>query len=555
MLTSTIISAPLIGPPTDIEDNSMHNLAVLTNDVGAILHKKGQATVALRYYQDALKFLMESLRDPAGEGSRCQSEDVSQRIISIRQDMQKLHNAEPRQRVPALDMYPRDGSRGDELDVTFLPLTRPIELSRRRRKALAVSTASTESSYGTAPEDDQNNSDSAVILLNMSLAHMHAFSFSKASQLLTMATSLPKASVQPAVKATIYKNLAIAQYGQSMYFEATKTLKEAYGLLERAETEVARCSNMFELDIATEKADTLSMLGRIHYLDGQQDEALAMCYESLRIRRRACGDNDVQVAAVLYNIGLIHQEQEHTQSAIDHCTWFVNHPCISSLPEYTPLRAEAMHTIAVLHLAFDRVSGSVQAFKDTVELRRRAHGPIHPSLSDDLLQLGRVLHDSGRHEEAMASYREALEIEVALAPSANPTIPSSSLSSSIVLDSEGVATVLCSMGHVHQSMGQFDAALEAYEKVLEVARATFGDNDEFIASMLNIIGNLHLERGETEDALANFADSARISQILRDTGDTTGQESTSNISLHDPVVVLNLINGVGVEFHPHAAAA
>ena len=62
MITPEILSSPFIGPPTDIKDDSMPKLAVITNDLGYILEKKGQAAVVLQYYQAALQFLMESLR-------------------------------------------------------------------------------------------------------------------------------------------------------------------------------------------------------------------------------------------------------------------------------------------------------------------------------------------------------------------------------------------------------------------------------------------------------------------------------------------------------------
>eukprot|EP00566_Odontella_aurita_P005340 CAMPEP_0113567948 /NCGR_PEP_ID=MMETSP0015_2-20120614/23563_1 /TAXON_ID=2838 /ORGANISM="Odontella" /LENGTH=629 /DNA_ID=CAMNT_0000470407 /DNA_START=216 /DNA_END=2105 /DNA_ORIENTATION=- /assembly_acc=CAM_ASM_000160 len=593
-----------------------HTLAARLNNAAALRHRLGDYEGALELYQESIHARMEaiscdgSLRAGSPRQQRQTSLPSSSneaklleyalercRVVQKEEQMLRKAAAASAQQQPAcLDMYPRPGSSraaGDDTPLEtalFFSTADPIEIPLRE---------------DTIHQRGANDAvDSSVTLRNMGLSHHLAgrISADKASKLFDMSLQTYASSSSSGSGTDDFMLLAEtlhlsarSQIGLGNLRGASDALKRALHLWRKAtisETVASSAtpsSNSLDETSSPSQvgtplelgaADGLSLLGRVRFLAGDLEGSLKMAREALGLRRSALGDHHVIVAATLYNIGVALRELGRTDEATEHVRWFVNHPEISIETKYRPHLADALHTLGLLCLERTETTAAVEIFTRCVEVRRGAHGTAQQSLVGDVLQLGRVLHDIGRYEDAMIQYRSALVIERGLArqqkhyKDTQQPLPQGeepllqreqNQEEGLALlqpgESEGLAAVLCSVAQVHQALGEHSQALLCYLDVLRIACSLFGPDDKFVMSLLSTIGNLRLETGDTRGALEDFAESERILRRVAHRASEEGarrrpqQEGSADGDSGPVIVVLSLLQGTGVNFHLHAAAA
>mmetsp|Transcript_33063 Transcript_33063/g.98367 ORF Transcript_33063/g.98367 Transcript_33063/m.98367 type:complete len:604 (-) Transcript_33063:331-2142(-) len=544
-----------------VSTEAHRRLAVSLNNTATLHHQLGDYERALRFYQECVQARMEALshssrssqrKTPPSQSSSAERlESALARCQAVQAEERALRAAVRAREEPqpaCLDMYPRAGTRHEELEAAFLPPASPVEIPLHRGGPVH---------QVQDPGTSDDTRESSVTLHNMGLSHLRSKSVAKASQLFDMSLSVYGCGTDPTLAAQTLNLSAQAHVGRGALHEASDALSEALRLWrESAASTSGSPSRGLELGIA----DTLSLMGRIQLAAGDADRSLELARQALRLRRSALGDDHVVVAATLYSIGLVLREKGHTSDAVEHVRWFVHHSTVNTDPRYRPHLAEAVHTLGLLCLDCSETTRAVEVFSRCVEVRASAHGNAHPALADDLLQLGRVLHDLGRFRDAMERYRAALSIETALARRQEPAPQEQQGQQDLRLgESEGVATALCSIGQIYQALEDHSRALRCFEDVLRISRALFGPEDEFVASMLSVIGNVRLEMGETQGAVEDFANAERIVRRLQEQGQAEGMDESGSRqrdgAAAGPIVVPNLLQAMGIDFHPHAAAA
>lgn len=501
-------------------------LANSLNNVGALLHGGGDYKMALWYYQEAVQVRTEALQSVMRPELKKRDDSDHQAVLRRRCDAITAEERRlrlcHRKGTPKLDLYnirERDEGRLDRSQQKF---------------SLPVHITSTEVSPQVPSESKQHGHilerESAVTLFNMGLVHHEHANLDKAFQLFSMALKVLPTSADPALAALILNNVAQVQHRARKPQDALLTLAKALHLEQgvvngddqRSGGSITACS--LEDTIAM----TLSLTGRIHYVHGDAEKALELCKETLRLLRVELGDDHIDVASILFNIGLVLRETGELGDALEHCQWFLDAAReklenIDSNPQF----AAALHAIGSMHHENGSVSKAISLFEESVSSFRSANAMEDTlDLADALMSLGRILQDTGRYSEAMEKYYEVLRI-------------TRSLNSQ---DQEGEATVLCNMGHVHHARGELHEALAVYKEVLRLSRLLYGDNDSFVADMLGVIGNVRLEMGDTDNAMVNFANATRLL-------------SQSRGRWGHPPVVPNLLQCLGLHFRPAAAAA
>ena len=158
---------------------------------------------------------------------------------------------------------------------------------------------------------------------------------------------------------------------------------------------------------------------------------------------------------------------------------------------------------------------AMQSFLEGLRIRRNILGPDHRDVAIILYNIATIHLETGDDEEAMEYYRETLRVE-RIALGANHR--------DLVLTIQHV-------GQVHQQRGELIDALKYFNEALEIQQqnfaqhnSTFNSNhpDAFIqqhkyncdyycavAQTYNLIGNVHLQRGDASSTVQAFADSLR----------------------------------------------
>ncbi len=124
-------------------------------------------------------------------------------------------------------------------------------------------------------------------------------------------------------------------------------------------------------------------------------------------------------------------------------------------------------------------------------MRPREPAEPAPSVVDALLEDARAAERSSRHVDARARYEEALRG----LPSGAPALASA---------------ILRWIGRTHESMGDFESALDCYEAALASAYACGADAD--VAHVLNCRGALMFRKGQLEEAERLYLDARTMAE-------------------------------------------
>lgn len=83
---------------------------------------------------------------------------------------------------------------------------------------------------------------------------------------------------------------------------------------------------------------------------------------------------------------------------------------------------------------------------------------------------------------------------------------------------DNLAATLDSLGRVYKSRQQFDAAIKAYERTLQIREDSFGVDHPAVAAILDNLGSLLRASGAYEDALARHGRAIQIYEARMGTG-------------------------------------
>ncbi len=186
------------------------------------------------------------------------------------------------------------------------------------------------------------------------------------------------------------------------------------------------------------------------------------------------------------------------------------------------LQAELKATLGRINRQLGSYVAAAPLLEGALDLRRRLHGPDHPSVAASLLELGHLHYDLGENIVAEARYREALatlerldlgaeaEAEKTLAGLAaalrhkgeiaeaeNVQQRALTLARRLRGDEhERVAANLYALGDLHRELDRHDAADASYREALAVYRQLYGEVHPRVAALLTALGLLQQQRGD-----------------------------------------------------------
>jgi tetratricopeptide (TPR) repeat protein len=133
------------------------------------------------------------------------------------------------------------------------------------------------------------------------------------------------------------------------------------------------------------------------------------------------------------------------------------------------------------------------------------------SVSVTCNNIGRILQELNRHQEAIHFYHRALKSEYGDILQLKSKVKESSRSIARSKNSANLfSTVWYNLGLIHDKLRSYDEAIFAFEMSLELRKAMLGTDHPDIACLLYNIGVLQMEQQRLPDATTAFREALRI---------------------------------------------
>jgi eukaryotic-like serine/threonine-protein kinase len=231
------------------------------------------------------------------------------------------------------------------------------------------------------------------------------------------------------------------------------------------------------------EAEAALQVGKLADEAGRHDEAVEALTSAYFTAERWKQHEVQAIAATELMFVLGRRQQRHAPAE----QWFKHAEAVVERLGDDDLRATLLaHHAGVLE-SRARHEEALQALHQALELRSQ-RGPEHLDVSITLNNIGVVEHARGRYDAALDSFERALEIqERALGPRHPQTVRS-----------------LGNVGAACEALGRYDEALDHYRRSLALLEAQFGADHPLVALLINNIGIVLEKRGDLGPALEHY---------------------------------------------------
>jgi len=299
---------------------------------------------------------------------------------------------------------------------------------------------------------------------------------------------------------------------------------------------------------------SLTWMSRAHYVLGNSVEALNLCSAALlhlRASTNYANDSSLQVAVMVYNMGLIYHSLGNESEAEQHIAFFLARLPSSIMlhPKWTLRVAWAYQLCgSILVLSYNRhgrrSASSTRAIgylNRSLELcNKHLGGTTHPrQLAETLTSLGMAYFKSGNLDDALGHLLSAHKIPLHWSGGC-------------------CVSIRCYIGHVYYAKGDLDRAIPYYEDALNLASIITMDRHHVTKGMLDlftVIGSCLWEQGNCDDAVSYISEAIQIRDELISLGEFSEDDCSSRSAaaahhLTDLDMILEMM-----EWYPVSAAA
>ena len=152
---------------------------------------------------------------------------------------------------------------------------------------------------------------------------------------------------------------------------------------------------------------THTRIGGVYTSKGDLGSALESFHEALELQIDALGDDHLEVAKTLHNVGVCHRHNDEWDEALDY--YIRAHVIFKKVLGKNHLdTARTLHNIGGVYRRKRMYPEALECFKQVLFTRRKLLGDDHPSVSIALVSIAASLRRSGRTEEANKFYAAAV---------------------------------------------------------------------------------------------------------------------------------------------------
>ncbi len=234
-------------------------------------------------------------------------------------------------------------------------------------------------------------------------------------------------------------------------------------------------------DVARLSIQALTGAAGIDRQLGAYEDAERGFHAALAETERVFGPDDLDVASLLNNLGVLRKYQARFDEAVVFYERAL--PMLEAHAKETgetSALATLYHNLGGIEHARGRYAAGEPHARRSVEMREAELGPDHVSVAADVAALAGLVEGLGRFDEAAALYERAIDIFTRkLGPG----------SAEVALDLSGLASVRQAQGRVPEARALYERALALQEKV-------FGREHPEVAMTLNNFAALEREHGD-----------------------------------------------------------
>jgi len=276
---------------------------------------------------------------------------------------------------------------------------------------------------------------------------------------------------------------------QAELFQTLGGIYQQLGQLDRADSLLRSARGLRAAvlgDSAAETGESLVALALLRSDQARYAEAESLATAGLAVTRRALSPDHPQVAEATEALGRILSEMSRYDAAIPVLTEAVR--LRSAGGEETAEYASSAYELANANFYAGHYDVSDSLNRRVLEIHRAIFGARHPSVADDLINLGAGQYERANYADAERYYREALDITVA----------------HFGRDHFKTASNLTMVGRSLVFQGRLDEAVGALNQALAIRERVYGPLHPAVASTVNELGTVALQRERYTDAERSF---------------------------------------------------
>jgi tetratricopeptide (TPR) repeat protein len=239
------------------------------------------------------------------------------------------------------------------------------------------------------------------------------------------------------------------------------------------------------------RARVESVVGDIYRKLGLYEPARPLLEDALHTRERLLGAHDPEAMASLHALARLHGDRK--DSAPAEALYREALARLEAAPDPL-LEARVRRDLGHVLREDGRVAEAEVLHRRSLELRIRAHGPVHADVGRAWHDLGTTLRQGNRGAEAEPMLREALAVKEA----------------TLGRDHPDVGTTLGTLASCALENDRVDEAAAFAQRALAVQEKAFGPEHPFVATTLLKLGMIERARGRFEDSLPLFERSHAI---------------------------------------------
>lgn len=232
-------------------------------------------------------------------------------------------------------------------------------------------------------------------------------------------------------------------------------------------------------------AQLLGAQGRIAAERADYPSAAKAYDQALRIERDALGDEHPHIAESLSDLGSLAEQSGDHDTAIGYHEQALALRESSFGPDH-PKVAESLNNLGNARWARGELELATALLQRAERIKIAAYGPDHYRVSSTLQNLGNVFFSQGRYADAIGQWERSMRILDAALPDAHPER----------------ASVLGNLAAGHLLAGDdLEAALDYARRAIDVSERVHGTEHISLAGQWRILGAVHQQRGEPQEAI------------------------------------------------------
>ncbi len=241
------------------------------------------------------------------------------------------------------------------------------------------------------------------------------------------------------------------------------------------------------------QATLLDTVGVVYRSLGLFDKAIPLLQKSLDIRRETLGNENLEVAQSLYDLGwaLVEKQKSAEAEPLLRESLAIRRKLLGN--EH-PVVAESMNLVANALRDKGDTAAAETLHRETLALRRKLFGNVHHDVAQSLNNLALLLTEKGAYDEAETLYQETLAIDHQLGLDQEP---------------DGL-THKSNYALLKDNKGEYDAAEQLYRENIETRRKVLGNEHPGLAYGLNNLAEVLRKKGDYAAAEPLFREGITI---------------------------------------------